>query len=76
VDSFVNEQTGEAWVMEINTTPGSFSFYLWEETGLPFADLMDSLLQIALTTSEERSKLMFSFESGLLSGASGGKTGG
>ncbi|MEA2486703.1 MAG: hypothetical protein QOF16_357, partial [Actinomycetota bacterium] len=39
-------------------------------------DLMDSLLQIALTTSEERSKLMFSFESGLLSSTSGGKAGG
>ncbi|MEA2476344.1 MAG: D-alanine-D-alanine ligase [Actinomycetota bacterium] len=76
IDSFVNEQTGEAWVMEINTTPGSFSFYLWEETGLSFGDLMDSLLQIALTTSEERSKLMFSFESGLLSSTSGGKAGG
>ena len=40
VDSFVRESTGETWVMEINTMPGSFSFYLWEETGLSFADLV------------------------------------
>lgn len=76
IDSFVNEQTGEAWVMEINTTPGSFAFYLWEATDVRFEDLMDSLLQIALATAEERSKLMFSFESGLLSGAPGAKTSG
>ncbi|MFN2594434.1 MAG: D-alanine--D-alanine ligase family protein [Actinomycetota bacterium] len=75
IDSFVNEQTGETWVMEINTTPGSFSFYLWEESGLAFPDLMDSLLQIAMSAAEERSKLMFSFESGLLAGANAGTSG-
>nr|MDQ3879178.1 D-alanine--D-alanine ligase [Actinomycetota bacterium] len=58
-----------------NTTPGSFSFYLWEASDLRFDELMDTLLQIALTVAEQRSKLMFSFDSGLLSGAGGVKTG-
>lgn len=76
VDAFVKEDTGDAWVMEINTTPGSFSFYLWEAAGLTFEELMDALLQIALKGAEERSKLMFSFESGLLSGGGGSKANG
>ena len=76
IDSFVDEATGQTWLMEINTTPGSFAFYLWEATGLAFPDLMDRLIEIALAGHRERSELMFSFDSGLLQKMKGGKTGG
>ena len=76
IDSFVNESTGESWVMEINTTPGSFSFYLWEHDGLTFPALMDELLAIAVATHQERSELMFSFDSDLLKSTMGAKAGG
>jgi D-alanine-D-alanine ligase len=76
VDSFVNEETGETWVMEINTTPGSFSFYLWEESGLPFADLGERLIEIALAGHKAKSGLMFTFDSGMLDRPLGGKSGG
>jgi D-alanine-D-alanine ligase len=75
VDSFLNEQTGESWVMEINTTPGSFSFYLWEATGLSFPDLMEELIEIAFERKRIRSELMFSYDSGMLA-SRGPKTGG
>ena len=74
IDSFVDEGSGETWVMEINTVPGSFSFYLWEASGLGFADLMKTLLDIGRATHEQKSELMFSFESGMLD-ASGAKSG-
>ena len=76
IDSFVNEETGETWVMEINTVPGSFAFYLWEASGLSFGDLVRALVDSALARHEAKGKLMFSFESGLLAGFRGGKTGG
>jgi D-alanine-D-alanine ligase len=77
VDFFVDETGGRFWVMEINTVPGSFSFYLWEPAGVPFEDLMDALIDIALTSHERKSKLMFAFESGLLEGRrTGVKAGG
>lgn len=76
IDSFVNETTGETWVMEINTTPGSFSFYLWEETDLSFAQLAERLIEIALAAHEKKKELMFTFESGMLDRSSGGKSGG
>ena len=76
IDSFVDEATGETWLMEINTTPGSFAFYLWEASGLSFPDLMDRLLDIAIEGHRERSELMFTFDSGLLEKMGGGKTGG
>ena len=74
IDSFVNEETGDTWVMEINTTPGSFAFYLWEPSGVPFPDLVGALVDSALTAHEAKARLMFSFESGLLEGFGGGKT--
>ena len=76
VDSFVNETTGESWLMEINTMPGSFAFYLWEATGLAFVDLMDELLSIAREEHRNRSELLFSFESGMLDKQKWGKSGG
>jgi D-alanine-D-alanine ligase len=76
VDSFVREETGEAWVMEINTTPGSLSFYLWEASGVDFDALLDELIAIALRTDALRKELVFSFDSGMLARATGGKLGG
>jgi D-alanine-D-alanine ligase len=74
IDSFVDPDTSATWVMEINTIPGSFSFYLWEHSGMPFEDLMDALLAIALETQRRRSELMFSFDSSILDNATGAKS--
>lgn len=76
VDAFVDPGTGESWVMEINTIPGSFSFYLWERSGIAFPDLMDRLLEVALEEAEERNRRMFTFDSNILARTPGGKSGG
>ena len=71
VDAFLDEATGETWVMEINTVPGSFAFYLWEASGLSFRDLLGELLAIALETHEMRSELVVTFDSGMLQAPAG-----
>ena len=76
IDSFVNQETGEAWIMEINTVPGSFAFYLWEATGVSFRQLMNEVIEIGIAAHKVKSELMFTFESNMLSGVEGGKTGG
>lgn len=52
VDFFYIEATGEILINEINTLPGftATSMYpmLWEATGIPFPDLVDTLVQLAL----------------------------
>jgi D-alanine-D-alanine ligase len=63
-------------VNELNTIPGSFSFYLWEPAGLPFADLMDELIDLALQDHREKLRTTTVFGSNLLAArASGTKTG-
>ncbi|MDP9224064.1 MAG: D-alanine--D-alanine ligase [Actinomycetota bacterium] len=76
IDAFLNEEAGETWVMEINTIPGSFSFYLWAHSGLSFSDLLEELIDIALETHAAKSELMFTFDSGMLESAPGVKVGG
>jgi D-alanine-D-alanine ligase len=72
IDCFVKQETGEAWVNEINTIPGSFAFYLWEHSGIDFSGLMQSLIDIALAGHRQKQDLMFTYESGMLDKDRGG----
>jgi len=47
IDFMIDEATGEVFFNEINTIPGSFSFYLWEPSGVPFDELVHRLIEIA-----------------------------
>ena len=76
IDSFVDTDKGATWVMEINTTPGSFSFYLWEATGVSFSRLLERVIEIGLATHRAKSEILFSYDSGMLEAGRGGKTGG
>ena len=53
-------------VNEPNTVPGSFAFYLFEPTGLPFADLLDELLAIGLAEAREERSTTRTFASALI----------
>ena len=48
VDMIVDRSNGNIYVNEINTIPGSLSFYLWEASGISFDKLMDRLVKLAL----------------------------
>jgi D-alanine-D-alanine ligase len=72
IDAFLNEQSGETWVMEINTVPGSFAFYLWEASGLSFAELSEELLSIAVDRHRSVQDRLFTFDSGVLAKATQG----
>jgi D-alanine-D-alanine ligase len=65
VDLLLDAQ-GRLFVNEPNTIPGSFAFYLWEPAGVPFADLLDELIDIALAEHAEKHQTTRTFESNLL----------
>ena len=69
VDCMIDGDNGEIYVNEINTIPGSLSFYLWETSGLSFTALMDELVRLALKRRRQRKQLQFSFDTNLLSTA-------
>lgn len=67
VDVIVDRSTREVYVNEINTIPGSLSFYLWEATGLPFDKLMDTLVQLALKRKRNQSLKTVSYDQNIFS---------
>lgn len=73
VDFLNDVKTGELWVNEINTIPGSLSFYLWEAAGIPFVELMDRLVDGAFKRHRDREALTFTYESNILAGFGGAK---
>ena len=67
---------GSVYVNELNTIPGSFSFYLWEPVDVHFPDLLDAVLGYALAEHERGRSVTRTFPSTLLSeGRGGAKTG-
>ena len=70
IDFMIDEENGELYFNEINTIPGSLSFYLWEPLGIKYPELLDRLIGLALAREREEETLTFSFDSNLLDGAS------
>lgn len=75
VDVMVDAKTRQIYVNEINTIPGSLSFYLWEATGIKFDELMDRLVKLALKRKREQGQKTVSYDQNIFS-LSGGAKGG
>ena len=75
IDFLMDGKTGEVWVNEINTIPGSLSFYLWEAAGKQYCELLDELVALALKRSRSAAELNWSVDTGILRGFSGGAKG-
>ena len=67
VDFFLEKKTGKIYVNEINTIPGftSISMYprMWEASGVPYARLIDRLIELALERHREKLRTRYSFQS-------------
>ncbi len=72
VDVMVDEKDDSVYVNEINTIPGSLSFYLWEATGISFAQLMDKLVALALKRKRAIERKTFTYDQNIF--ALGGGT--
>ena len=74
IDLMIDEDSGELFVNEINTIPGSLSFYLWEHCNVSFTELCDRLISLAFKRQRNRENLLSSFDTNLLETASFGGT--
>ncbi|MBB6451365.1 D-alanine-D-alanine ligase [Geomicrobium halophilum] len=81
IDFMIDKKDEKVYVNEINTIPGSLSFYLWEPVGKDFTALTHEMIQLALKRERNRERLTFSIDSNLFSlqgnnNGKGGKQGG
>ena len=63
---FLLDSDEEVYVNEINTIPGSFSFYLWDPMGISFPELVSQLIELAVETHEQKNRLIYSYTTNLL----------
>lgn len=75
VDMIIDRKTRNIYVNEINTIPGSLSFYLWEATGISFEQLMDRLVELAIKRKREQDMKTVSYDHNIFN-LSGGIKGG
>ena len=74
IDFMIDASTGKVWLNEINTIPGSLSFYLWEPLGVSYTELIDEMISLAMKRERERESITYSFDTNVLSGIKlGGK---
>jgi len=73
VDFFLEKPSGRIFLNEINTIPGftSISMYpkMWEASGVPYPELIDRLIQLAIDEHREKQRTKYSIE--LPAGAGG-----
>jgi len=67
VDFFVEKDTNRIYLNELNTIPGftKISMYpkLWEASGLPYARLVDRLIELAVQRKAERDRTSHTYRS-------------
>jgi len=60
VDFFLQQESGQIYINEVNTMPGftEISMYprLWEASGLPYAQMLDRLIELAIERHEDRQR--------------------
>lgn len=73
VDLIIDADTDKVYVNEINTIPGSLSYYLWEAAGVPFDELLDRLIRLALKRARATRSKTLTFDSNIFAMGSGVK---
>jgi D-alanine-D-alanine ligase len=66
IDYLIDKKTSKVYINEINTIPGSLSFYLWEKDGIDFTELTENLIQLAIKKERQKQSVKFSFDTNIL----------
>lgn len=65
IDFLIDNKKKKVYVNEINTIPGSLSYYLWPN--IPYTELLDIIINDAIKAYKKQMKLTHSFDTNILS---------
>lgn len=73
---FLVEESGEVWLNEINTIPGSLSYYLFGNSPSVLTTILDEMIAVAVQDQQDKESRKTRFDSSVLQidGIKGGKT--
>lgn len=66
LDFMIDMDTDKVYLNEVNTIPGSLSFYLWEPKGVSYPQLLERLIAIALRVKRRRDNTVKVYNSNIL----------
>lgn len=66
---FLVDADERVYVNEINTIPGSYSYYLWAHQGIEFPQLVSDLIELAFAAHGQKNTLTYTYTTNLLSQA-------
>ena len=72
IDFMIDTAENKVYLNEINTIPGSLSFYLWKPVGVEYPQLLDRMISLALKRQREEGEITYSFDTSVLEGCSFG----
>ncbi len=71
IDFLIDSKENKVYVNEVNTIPGSLSFYLWEKTDKEYNELLDDIINLGIISYKEKSRKTTTFDSNILEGFNG-----
>lgn len=75
IDYMFDRESGELYITEINSIPGSLAYYLWENAGVPYRRLIDRMVELAEKAHRDKNQATYAYTSDILRGASFGSKG-
>ena len=66
IDFMIDTKSGKVYANEINSIPGSLSFYLWQKFGIAFDKLLEKLIDIATRERDKKEELLSVFKSNVI----------
>ena len=69
IDYMFDRDSGNFFITEINTIPGSLAFYLWENAGIPYRRLIDQMVSLAEKAHQDKNQASYAYTSNILEGA-------
>lgn len=71
IDFLIDKKKKNIYINEINSCPGSLSFYLWEPIDRSFTSVLDEMINIAIKDYKKNQNKTRSFKTNILSGFKG-----
>ena len=75
IDYMFDRLSGELYITEVNTIPGSLAFYLWQYDGIGYGELIDRLAAYAEKAHSDRNHSNYAYSSNILQSAASGMKG-
>ncbi len=75
IDYMYDVENSKYYITEINIIPGSLSFYLWEQSGINYKELVDILIDIAMYAHNTKQNINYTYSSDILKSGINGKKG-